>query len=230
MNTFDPYDEYEKRGIAFIMEREYLCYKMNRDELDKWEDLITDVKTSFYSIADSTEIPKPVFVDVLDRTLVAYKPGVGARGYIRNHGFYHVEEGDRGALTLHYSGCSYEEAKNDLVEKCAWDISLEYVTQNRERLQGKYIKQWRYRRVEDGIEKVNGLTIAKSHLEEQGNWIYNREYDYRKYWFELLLFMVKRILDNKAYEHNVAYYEQCMNHHEKIWTFNHKTEMFEMIN
>ena len=68
----------------------------------------------------------------------------------------------------------------------------------------------------------------KSHIEEQDNWVYDGEYDYRKYWFESLLFMIKRILDDKEYEHNVAYYEKCMNHHSQIWKFNCETEMFEM--
>ena len=47
------------------------------------------------------------------------------------------------------------------------------------------------------------LTRMKSHIEEQENWIYDTEYDYRKYWFETLLFLVKRILNEKEYAKQV---------------------------
>ena len=212
-----------------MTERDYLCYKMNKDEIDKWEGLVTDIKKSFCSIADISEIPLQVFNDVLGRTTMAKEPWNGAKGYISNSGFYYVEEGDRGKLTLIYSGYSYEAAKNEMVAICAREISYAYVTKDMKGVQDKYKNQWRYCRIDDGMETIDGLTRMKSHVEEQENWVYDGEYDYRKYWFEALLFLIKRILDEKEYEHNVAYYENCMNHHAKIWKFNTKTEMFEMI-
>ena len=51
-----------------MTERDYLCYKMNKDEIDKWEGLVTDIKKSFCLIADISEIPLQVFNDVLGRT------------------------------------------------------------------------------------------------------------------------------------------------------------------
>ena len=71
----------------------------------------------------------------------------------------------------------------------------------------------------------------KSHLEEQKDWVYDAEYDYRIYWFEPLIFMVKRILDNKEYEKTIAYYEECMNHNMKkhYWVFNRELEKFELL-
>ncbi|GEM_PF-1605762 len=212
-----------------MTERDYFCYEMNKDEMDKWEELISDVKKSFYSIADISEIPHQVFIDILGRTTMTKEPWNGAKGYISNSGFYCVNEGDRGKLTLIYSGYSYEEAKNDMVARCAEEISYAYVTRDIKEFREKHKNQWHYCRIDDGFETTNGLTRMKSHMEEQENWVYDGEYDYRKYWFESLLFMIKRILDNKEYEHNVVYYEECMNHHAKIWKFNRKTEIFEMI-
>ena len=209
--------------------KDYLYYEMNRDEIHKWEELVTDIKTSFSSIADISEIPCQVFRDVLERTTMAKEPWNGAKGYISNSGFYYVSEGDRGELTLIYSGCSYEEAKNAMVARCAREISYAYATEDMKGLQEKYKNQWHYCRINDGVETINGSTRMKSHIEEQENWIYDAEYDYRKYWFEALLFLVKRILNEKEYEKNVAYYEECMNHHSKIWEFNYKTEKFEMV-
>lgn len=212
-----------------MTERDYFCYKMNKDEMDKWKELVSDVKKSFYSIADISEIPQQVFMDILDRTTKAKELWNGAKGYISDSGFYCVEEGDRGKLTLIYSGYSYEEAKNNMVAKCAREISYAYVTRNQKRLWERYKNQWHYCRINDGLETINGLSRMKSHIEEQKNWVYDGEYDYRKYWFEALLFMIKRILDDKEYEHNVTYYEKCMNYHTNVWKFNRKTEMFEMI-
>ncbi len=212
-----------------MTERDYLHYEMNKDEKDKWEQLVADIKKSFISVADISVIPLQLFSDVLERTTMAKEPWNGAKGYISNSGFYYVEEGDRGKLTLIYSGYSYEETKNAMVARCAREIAYAYVTKNMKCFQDKYKHQWHYYRVNDGMETINGLTRIKSHLEEQENWIYDGEYDYRKYWFEALLFLIKRILDEKEYEHNVEYYEECMNHRSKIWKFNYKTEMFEMM-
>lgn len=212
-----------------MTERDYLCYEMNKDETEKWEELVADIKKSFYSIADISEIPLQVFVDICGRITMAKEPWNGAKGYINNSGFYYVEEGDRGKVTLIYSGYSYEAAKNAMVSRCAREISYAYVTKDMKEFQDKYKKQWHYCRINDGIETINGITRMKSHVEEQANWIYDGEYDYRKYWFESLLFMIKRILDKKEYENNVAYYEKCMNHPAKLWKFNYKTEMFDMM-
>lgn len=212
-----------------MTEKDYFSYEMNKDEMDKWKELISDVKKRFYSIADICEIPYQVFIDILGRTTMAKEPWKGAKGYISNSGFYCVEEGDRGKLTLSYSGYSYEAAKNDMVARCAREIAYAYVTRDMKGFQEKHKNQWHYCRIDDGLEIVNGFTRMKSHMEEQENWIYDGEYDYRKYWFESLLFMIKRILDATEYENNVVYYEECMNHHTKIWKFNRKTEMFEMI-
>lgn len=208
--------------------RDYLYYEMNRDEMHKWEELVTDIKMSFSSISDISEIPRQLFFDVLERTTMAKEPWNGAKGYISNSGFYSVSEGDRGEVSLIYSGYSYEEAKNALVARCAGKISYAYVTEDMKGFQDKHKKEWHYCEIDDGIETINGLTRMKSHIEEQENWIYDTEYDYRKYWFETLLFLVKRILNEKEYEKQVTYYEKCMNHHSKIWRFNYKTEMFEM--
>ena len=207
---------------------DYLGYEMDENERNKWESLIRDIKNAFHSIANISQIPHHIFEGVLERTTMAKEPWNGAKGYICNEGFFYVTEGDRGELTLQYSGYSYEAAKNNLVERCAREISYAYVTEDMRAFCDKHKNQWRYCRIDDGMETINGLTRMKSHMEEHENWIYDGEYDYRKYWFESLLFMIKRILEADEYERNVLYYEKCMNHHAKIWKFNRKTEMFEI--
>ena len=212
-----------------MMDRDYLYYEMNKDEMAKWEELIGDIKKSFFSIADISNIPLQIFEDVLGRTTMAKEPWKGAKGYISNGGFYYLEEGDRGRVTLIYSGYSYEDARNYMVARCAKEIAYAYVTADMKGFEEKHKNQWRYCRINDGIENINGVTAMRSHIEEQENWIYDGEYDYRKYWFESLLFMIKRILGEKEYQHNVEYYEKCLNHSSAIWKFNYKTEMFDMI-
>lgn len=213
-----------------MTERDYLHYEMNKDELVKWKELVNDIKNSFHSIADISGIPYQIFSEILDITTMAKEPWYGTKGYINNKGFYCVAERDKGAIEMVYSGYSYEMAKINMVKRCADRISYAYVTDDIKGLQEKYRGLWRYCRINDGIEKINGLTRMKSHLEEQQNWIYDGEYDYRVYWFEPSLFMVKRILDNDEYEKTVAYYEECMNYRSTShWKYNRLAEKFEII-
>ena len=124
-----------------MTERDYLHYEMNKDEKDKWEQLVADIKKSFISVADISVIPLQLFSDVLERTTMAKEPWNGAKGYISNNGFYYVEEGDRGKLTLIYSGYSYEEAKNAMVARCAREMAYAYVTKDMKGFQDKYKHQ-----------------------------------------------------------------------------------------
>ncbi|MDE6698276.1 MAG: hypothetical protein K2J91_02205 [Lachnospiraceae bacterium] len=214
-----------------MTERELLHYEMNREELKKWNELVDDIKSKFLSMSGLTKIPYALFTDTLDRTTMAKEPWCGSKGYIKDSGFYYVEEGDRGKIELIYSGLDYKMARNEMVKRCADRIAYAYVTKDIKGLRDKYKGLWHYCRIDDGIENVNGITRMKSHLEEQKDWVYDAEYDYRIYWFEPLIFMVRRILDNKEYEKTIAYYEECMNHNMKKhhWVFNRELEKFELL-
>lgn len=212
-----------------MTEREFLNYQMNDAETREWENLAADIKDRFFSVV-LPDIPCEIKEDILNKRTMAKEPFYGSRGYIRNRGYYSVQEGDRGSLYLHFSDLSFEEAKNSMIKECAHDISYAYVSQNRSALRDKHKGLWHYCRIDDGIENVNGTCRMRSHLEEQTNWIYDEEYDYRKYWFELLLYMEKRMLPTREYERETAYYQECMNHSMTVkkWIFNIEQEEFQL--
>lgn len=212
-----------------MTERDYLLYEMNKEELDKWNELIGDIKSNFRKIIDFTKVPYSVFEDTIERTTKAKEQWCWSKGYIGNDGFYYVEEGDRGAISLIYYGYTYEMARNYIVKTCADRIAYAYVTNDINGFHDKNKGQWHFCRIDDGIEKVDGLSMMKCHLEEQQNWIYDAEYDYRLYWFENLLFMVKRILNEDEYIKTIEYYEGCMNCNAKRkWVFNRDSEKFDL--
>lgn len=213
-----------------MTEQELLYYKMNNEEKEEWDKLSNDIKEGFYSIEKQVWIPSHVFRETLEKMMMYKQPWV-SKGYVEGHGFYYVAEGDRGHISVIFENLNYYEAKNKLIKYCADKIAYAYVTYDMKGLQKKYEKQWRYVRIQDGIEKKNGLLHIISHLEEQSDWIYDTEYDYRIYWFEPLLFMVKRLVDHSEYLSILEYYENCMNHHIKNrkWIFNTETEKFELV-
>ena len=212
-----------------MTEQEFMDYKMNHQEEKKWAELTNDIIEGFYSLESTVCIPANIFHSSLEKLRDVKRPWE-AKGYIAGKGFYHVVEGDRGHISVRFSDLDYSDARNKLISSTARDIAYAYVISDMKGIQTKYESQWRYKCVEDGIVKENGDTRMISHLEEQQNWIYDAEYDYRIYWFEPLLFMVKRLADDTEYQSTLAYYESCMNHHlkNKRWVYDTKIEKFEL--
>ena len=213
-----------------MTEYELLHYHMNNDELNKWKELANEVKNNFLSIAFLIDIPSEFMEESLDRMTSNIEPFYGSKGFINHCGYYCVQEGDKGDVHLLFSDASFENARTKLIKRCARDISYDFVVKNMKDLQNKHKGLWHYCRIDDGIETVNGISKMISHIEENAGWKYDGEYDYRKYWFELLLRMERRLLDNDEYQKEIAYYQDCMNHRlkNKIWVFTQETEEFTL--
>lgn len=145
-----------------MTERDYFCYEMNKDEMDRWQELISDVKRSLYLIADISEIPHQVFIDILGRTTMAKEPWNGAKGYISNSGFYCVEEGDRGKYVTRDMKGFREKHKNQW-HYCSLD-KLHTTELGIVRI--KRICHWIQRMLLDGVE-IKSIQITLL-LQEMG--------------------------------------------------------------
>lgn len=208
---------------------EYMRYRMLPEEMKEWEKLTTEIKERVF-MAVPSDIPYETQDEILRKRTMIREPFYGARGYMSDRGYYSVQEGDRGDLRLVFSDLSFEEAINCMLKICARDISYAYVTKNTSDLRDRHKGLWHYCRIDDRMETVNGITRMVSHMEEQPDWIYDAEYDYRKYWFELLLYMEKRMLLPCEYEEEIAYYQECMNHFVdgRKWIYDREQEKYRL--
>lgn len=208
-----------------MTESQLLNYKMNNDELQKWNSLCEDVKNVIHN-AYIPDVSPFLIEDFLDRKTMVREPFYGARGYTDTDGFYSVQEGDRGVIYVKFHMLSSEEAKVMMLKELAHDISYAYITSDMEDLQRKYQSKWHFYEMREGIK--DGRMI--SHLEENRTWIYDAEYDYRKYWFELLLFIDKQVLPENEYFQEINVYQNYMNYHmaDKKWCFDFSSCQFEL--
>ena len=165
--------------------------------------------------------------DLLEKYLMPRLPYYGARGYSEEDGYYDVQEGDRGELHAAMLTHSLEEAVSEKLIQVAHDISYEYVVRNRKEIDAAQQKEWRYCReygpVKDGRCEVR---IIKN-----SSWKYDTEYDYRKYWFEMALAFLEKVLDRGQLEAEIQRYEGFMNHHfkEKFWSYDSQRHEFIII-
>lgn len=199
---------------------------MSPEEQIRWDALEKRVKDDFESASD---FPKLQLYNLRhDAADFFAERGFGAMGYIEGDGYYRVVEGDRGHISVIFSGMDFSAAKDKLVISVAHDSIYNYVVKNMKSIEDENIGKWRYRRINDGIVKENEFTRMLSHVEEQKGWIYDAEYDYRIYWFEPMLYLIKRLVDSSEYLSAVAHFDECMNHgrHDKKWKYDTETEKY----
>ena len=211
-----------------MTETQLLNYKMNSNEQARWDNLEKRIKDDFKRVARFPELQMYDLQHLVDDFFE--KRGWGAMGYVEGDGFYRVVEGDRGHISVIFSGMDFSAAKDKLVIFVAHDSIYNYVVKNMKSIEDENIGKWRYRRINDGIVKENEFTRMLSHAEEQKGWIYDAEYDYRIYWFEPMLFMIKRLVDESAFVSTVEYYDKCMNHvgTDRKWKYNTEAERYQL--
>ena len=209
-----------------MTEIQLINYKMSPEEQIRWDALEKRVKDDFESASDFPKLQLYNFRH--DAADFFAKRGFGAMGYIEGDGYYRVVEGDRGHISVIFSGMDFSAAKDKLVISVAHDSIYNYVVKNMKSIEDENIGKWRYRRINDGIVKENEFTRMLSHVEEQKGWIYDAEYDYRIYWFEPMLYLIKRLVDSSEYLSAVAHFDECMNHgrHDKKWKYDTETEKY----
>ena len=137
----------------------------------------------------------------LERLLAPGTPYTYAKGYVESEGYFYVEAGDRGNYTLIFKTKSQEEAEELLMKKLAHDVSYRCVVAEK-----KQIEQ-----------------------EHRATWKYNTKYDYRKYWFELALYILKENVSENRFQAEMAEYEALLNHwfEKNFWKYD--TEKMEFV-
>ncbi len=137
----------------------------------------------------------------LDRALAPGMPYTGAKGYVEPEGYFYVEAGDRGNCTLIFKTQSKEEAEELLMKKLAHDVSYRCIVAEMKQIEQKYREDWRY----------------------------DTKYDYRKYWFEMALYILKGNVPESRFRTEIAEYEVLMNHwfEQPFWKYD--TEKMEFV-
>ena len=136
-----------------------------------------------------------------ERILTPGTPYTGSKGYVESEGFFYVEEGDRGKCTLIFKTQSREEAEDLLMKKLAHDVSYRCILAEMKQKEQKWKVEWKY----------------------------NTTYDYRKYWFELALYILKDNVSEKRFCAEISEYEALMNYWFETPFWKYDTEKTEFI-
>lgn len=203
-----------------MTKQELLCYQMNPQELEKWRELCKDIRAKFANL----KLPAVAYEE-LEKRLLPGTPYTYAKGYSENDGYFYVEAGDRGNCSLVFKTISREEAENQMFKNLAHDVSYRYMVSNMEKIELKYRGDWRFYNVVDGREPGRIL----SHDEENETWKYDTKYDYRKYWFEMVLEILKETVPAEVFQDEVQCYEELLNRwfERPFWQFD--TEKMEFV-
>ena len=202
-----------------MTKQELLTTRMFPEEEKKWRELCNSVREKFAML----DIPN-MAQEELERILEPGTPYTGAKGYVETDGYFYVEEGDRGSCTLIFKTKSRDEAVDLLMKKLAHDVSYRCVVENMKQIELEHRKDWRFYEVVDG--RVPGRIF--SHDEENVTWKYDAKYDYRKYWFELALYMLKDNVSKEMFRKEVSEYEKLLNHwfETPFWCYNAESREF----
>ena len=200
--------------------QELLITQMFPDEEKKWRKLCDDIRKRFAAL----KLPAMAYEE-LDNILVPGTPYTGSKGYVESEGYFYVEAGDRGKCTLIFKTKSQEEAEELLMKKVAHDVSYRCVVAEMKQIEQTYRKDWRFYTVVD--KTVPGRVF--SHEEENAVWKYNTKYDYRKYWFEMSLYILKGNVPESRFQTEIAEYEALMNHWFEVPFWKYDTEKMEFV-
>lgn len=199
--------------------QELLTYKMDKEEQVIWYRFCVDIKNKM-----NTLNLEPYAYEVLLDKLTKGTPYSYAGGYTQTDGYYYVEAGDRGAWTLIFMTKSYEDAWNQMLKKLAHDMAYKCVVKNMKAVEQKYRHLWRYYEVYDGKEGNRMIY----HDVENPNWEYDTKYDYRKYWFEMALHILKRTVSEDVLSQETEQYEELLNRRfsNSYWVYDVEREEF----
>ena len=192
--------------------QELLYVQMFSAEKKKWQELCESIREKIVLL----KLPAMAYTE-LERVLTPGMPHSGVKGYVESDGFFYVEEGDRGNCNLIFKTQSREEAEELLMKKLAHDVSYRCVVAEMKQIEQEHRKDWRFYTVVDNV--VPGRVF--SHEEENATWKYNTKYDYRKYWFEMALYMLSGNVPERRFQAEVAEYEALMNHwfEQPFWKY-----------
>ena len=201
--------------------QELLLYRMNPQEIEKWQQLCSVIRQKFTTL----QLPEVAYEE-LERQLQSGTPYTYAKGYAEGEGYFHVETGDRGNCYLIFKTPDRKEAEDQMLKSLAHDVSYQYMVSDMEQIELLHRVDWRFYTVVDGREPGRIL----SHEEENKTWIYDAVYDYRKYWFEQVLYILKYTASQQMFVEEVQRYEDLLNRRFETspWKYDFEKEEFIM--
>lgn len=217
----------EKWGKNFMVGYELLRYKMDAEELKVWAIMCLNIKKKF----EALEL-QAIAYETLNKKFFNDEPYSGSRGYSKDRGYYSVSEGDRGSVSVIIIEKAYEVAENQFIKNLADDIGYACILQDKKKIEQEHRHEWHFYRVDDGIvADANGRTRMLSHQVENETWKYDAEYDYRKYWFEITLGILKETVSKDFFEEEIVRYEVLLNHRfdKSFWRFDVNSMTFEQV-
>lgn len=203
-------------------ERELIRYNMSPKERKVWNSFCRIISDKCLLM----DTP-PMNWNLLDQYLMTRRPYYGVRGYSGEDGYYEVHEGDKGELHMAIRTYSLDKAVFEKLIQIAHDMSYEYVSRNQKAIDTVQQGKWHFYKEYGPI--INGR--CKTKIIENSGWEYDAEYDYRKYWFELALDFLWKVLERRQLDLEIARYEGFMNHHfkEKFWSYDLQMREFVIL-
>lgn len=182
--------------------QELLTYQMNKEEQIIWYRFCVDIKNKITAL----KLEQYAY-EILSDKLTKGTPYNYAAGYTQTDGYYYVEAGDRGAWKLIFKTKLYKDAWNQMLKKLAHDISYECVVKNMKSVEQVHRHLWRYYEVYDGRDGNRMIY----HDVENLTWEYDAKYDYRKYWFEMALYILRGTVSEDVLQAEIEKYEKLLN-------------------
>ncbi|MCH5344650.1 MAG: hypothetical protein J1E64_11470 [Acetatifactor sp.] len=205
-----------------MTERELYNYKMIPAERAVWADFCRIIRDKC-TLMDTPPMDKIL----MERHLLIEEPYHFARGYSKEEGYYDILEGDRGELFVKIRSHSLDDVVSQKLCMIAHDMSFQYVIHNRKDIDAVHRTRWHFYEEDGPVE--NGRIVTT--IVENDKWEYDTMYDYRKYWFELSLTFLAKVLTPERLAQEIERYEDLMNRHfeGKFWSYDMQKLEFTVV-
>jgi len=182
-------------------------YDMNSNENEVWIAFCSEVKMNCITMGIGLE-----FEAIIKNKLLTYMAHSYSRGYQFGLGYYEVDAGDRGDLSIALLTDSKEEAMWEFLVSITREVGQYLEISNRKLNE----PMWHY-----GTQTYD--PVLKNWNENQDGWKYDLRYDGRKYWFEYSIRTLSKVFDINSSKMNI-YTKKCtdlMNHwfYDQHWGF-----------
>lgn len=156
--------------------KELSCYKMNTGELRVWKDFSDAIMCD----CNNMNIAQEYFHYVTDNLESKYYQH--SCGFSETYGYFMVDFGDKGELSISILTKNIHHAKLDFLKRILWNVSVQYECKNRQALE----EEWNFSTGYDGRKNIFEDSILKLHLiysyEEIRDYIADRT-KYMNRWF-----------------------------------------------
>lgn len=193
--------------------QDLLEYNMNDVEKAVWTKLKDDIINEVLSIHVPVVEDEFVVTCITEEVMEPRLPYVGVQGYKSNRGFYFITDDNRRPPKLEYIIQDYDEIKQKLIKETAQAIATLYVRLNRNDVMQKWDSNtW---------SMIENSTGAKRKI---------KEFDSRKYEWDIQIFIEKELLPEEIVEKDLKYFLNCLNYNKKYtWTYSEENREFLIV-